>query len=130
MKIKEENMTLAEIIANVEACRGSQFDKDVLTGWINEVEHRAYDQVINRAEGNELTFTPYRYDTDAEKELAVPDVHKDVYETYLYAKISYTNNEIDAYNADASMHAAAWADYAAEYRRLHRPKEEMPPRKW
>ena len=119
-------MTLAEIIANVESNRGSQFDKYVLTGWINEIENKAYNQVINKAEGNDIEFAPYRYDLDAEKTLAIPDVHKDVYETYLYAKIDYTNNEIDAYNADASMHAAAWDDYAAEYRRSHMPKEMKP----
>ena len=121
-------MTLAEIIANVESNRGSQFDKDTLTGWINEIENKAYNQVINKAEGNDIEFVPYKYDLDAEKTLAIPDVHKDVYETYLYAKIDYTNNEIDAYNADANMHAAAWDDYAAEYRRAHMPKEMKPKR--
>lgn len=116
-------MTLAELIAEVEECRGSQFGADKLTGWVNEVENKVVEQIINRAKGNDVTFTPYKYEADVETILMVPDTHKDLYETYIYAKIDYINNEIDAYNADAAMHAAAWDDYAAEYRRGHFPKQ-------
>jgi hypothetical protein len=42
-------MTLSECIAKVQQLRPSEFDKDDLTGWLNEVEFLAYDQVISRA---------------------------------------------------------------------------------
>lgn len=115
-------MTLADIIAEVDENRPNQFDKDKKTGWINEIEHKVYEQVINRSKWQEEAFTPYRYALDAERTLAVPDAHKDVYETYLYAKMDYTNGEIERYNADAAMHSAAWTDYAAEFRRNNYPK--------
>lgn len=115
-------MTLAEIIAHVGDVRPHQYSADTLTGWINEIEARAVRDVINRARGNDEEFTPYKYDLDAERTLKIPDEHQAVYETYLFARIDYTNGEIDRYNADAMMHESAWHEYAAEYRREHKPK--------
>lgn len=43
-------MTLSEVIAKVMQLRPSEFDKDDLTRWLNEVEFLAYDQVISRAD--------------------------------------------------------------------------------
>lgn len=115
-------MTLAELIAEVGELRPHQYGADHLTGWVNEIEARAVRDVINRAAGNNVEFVPYKYDLDAEKELKIPDEHKAVYESYLFARIDYTNGEIERYNADAAMYDAAWHEYAAEYRRENRPK--------
>ena len=116
-------MTLAELIAHVDQIRPNAFDKDQKTGWINEIEHKIYEQVLNKAVGNTTTDpTPYSYDLNAETALLVDDVHKDVYATYILAQMDYANMEIDRYNADAAMHQAAWQTFAAEYRRNHLPK--------
>lgn len=116
-------MTLAELIAYVDQIRPNAFDKDQKTGWINEIEHKIYEQVLNKAVGNTTTDpTPYSYDLNAETALLVEETHRDVYVTYLLAQMDYANMEIDRYNADAAMHQAAWQDYAAEYRRNHLPK--------
>lgn len=115
-------MTLAQLIATVGELRPHQYSTDHLTAWVNEVEARAARDVINRACGNCIEFTPYTYDKDADQVLLIPDDHKGVYESYLFARIDYTNGEIDRYNNDAAMYEAAWHEYAAEYRREHRPK--------
>ena len=116
-------MTLAELIAYVDQIRPNAFDKDMETGWVNEIEHKVYDQVINKAVGNTITDpTPYIYDQNAETVLLADDAHKDVYVTYVLAQMDYANMELDRYNADAAMHQAAWQEYAAEYRRNHLPK--------
>lgn len=116
-------MTLAELIAYVDQIRPNAFDKDQETGWINEIEHKIYEQVLNKAVGNTTTDpTPYSYDLNAETALLVEETHRDVYVTYLLAQMDYANMEIDRYNADAAMHQAAWQDYAAEYRRNHVPR--------
>ena len=116
-------MTLAEMIAAVDKLRPNAFDKDQKTGWINEVEHRAYHQVISRALWHDEAFYgPYEYERDAERELLIEDAHKDVYETYLLARMDHANAEIDRYNMDASMHQAAWDDYARDFRRRNYPK--------
>lgn len=43
-------MTLGELIGKVTLLRPSEYDKDELTQWVNEVEFMAYDQVIGMAE--------------------------------------------------------------------------------
>ena len=43
-------MTLSELIANITSFRPSEYTKDMLTQWVNEVEFMAMDQVISRAE--------------------------------------------------------------------------------
>lgn len=115
-------MTVAGLIAYVDTIRPNAFDKDIMTGWLNEIERIVWEQVINRAEGAEDYPGPYIYDENTEKELLVDDAHKDVYVTYILAQMDYANMEIDRYNVDYTMHQAAWNSYAAEYRRNHRPK--------
>ena len=116
-------MTLAEIIAYVDQIRPNAYDKDMKTGWVNEIEHKVYDQVVNKAVGNTTTDpTPYFYDLNAETVLLVEDPHKDVYVTYLLAQMDYANMELERFNADSAMHQAAWDGYAAEYRRNHLPR--------
>ena len=116
-------MTLADLIAYVDQIRPNAFDKDVETGWVNEIEHKIFDQIINKAVGNTAVDpTPYLYDENGEAELLVDDAHKDVYVTYLLAQMDFANMELDRYSADAAMHQAAWQEYAAEYRRNHLPR--------
>lgn len=120
-------MTLAELIAYVDQIRPNAYDKEVETGWVNEIEHRIYDQIISKAVGAEDFYGPYNYEMDAEKELLAEDAHKDVYVTYLLVQMDYANMELDRFNADNAMHQAAWDDYAAEYRRNHFPKNHEIP---
>lgn len=115
-------MKLAELIAYVDTIRPNAYDKDVMTGWVNEIERQVWEQVISRAEGAEEYPGAYNYDENGEVELLVDDTHKDVYVTYLLAKMDHANMEIDRYNVDSTMHQAAWESYAAEYRRNHLPK--------
>lgn len=123
-------MTLAELIAYVDKIRPNAYDKDVMTGWVNEIEWQVYDQVLSRAMDFTGTYIPYKYDLDAERELFVDDAHKGVYVYYLLAQMDHSNMEIDRYNADTTMHQAAWQDYAANYRRNHIPKGYETPIPW
>lgn len=115
-------MKLAELIAYVDTIRPNAYDKDVMTGWVNEIERQVWEQVISRAEGAEEYPGAYIYDENEETELLVEDAHKDVYVTYILAQMDYANMEIDRYNVDSTMHQAAWDSYASEYRRNHLPK--------
>lgn len=138
-------MTLAELIAYVDKIRPNAYDKDIMTGWLNTIERRVYEEVVKRALPDDITsfeeymnppeipHGPYNYDEDAETTLLVDDPHKDVYVTYILSQMDYANAEIDRYNMDVSMHQAAWDEYAAEYRRNHRPRPleaTVPPCCW
>lgn len=115
-------MTLAELIAKVNHLRPSQYDKYDLTAWVNEIEFRVVDEVINRSLFMNHPYETYNYDEDCDKVLLIPDQFSEVYETYLFAKIDYSNAEIDRYNMDVAMADAAWDSYASWYRRHHYPK--------
>ena len=115
-------MKLADLIARIDATKPNQYDKDLKTQWVNEIEYRAIDQVINMARGNHRRYAPYVYDLDAEKELAIPDMFVDVYVYYLSAKIDMLYSEIDRYNNDVLAYETAWKNYASWYRRNHYPK--------
>ena len=118
-------MTLIEMIAMVDEIRPNQISKQMKTMWLNEIEHRVFDEVLSRARGfcPMFEYKPYEYETDDDTELAVPDYYGDVYRTYVCSKIDVTLGEIDRYNNDAALFDAAWRDYAAWYRRTHMPKE-------
>jgi len=124
-------MTLATLITKIEKLRPSQFDKDELTDWVNEIESQVVDQIFNKAEGDEHVFTPYKYDEDYDRELMLPEQHTDIYLHYLAAKIDYWNSEIERFNNSAAMYQSAWDSYAAEYRRNNMPKQlKRPCHEW
>ena len=118
-------MTTAELIAMVDEVRPNQISKQSKTTWINEIEHRVFDEVVCRGIDvcPAFQYRVFEYDTDDDRELTVPDMYGDVYRAYLYSKIDLTLGEIDRYNNDAALFQAAWQDYASWYRRNHMPKE-------
>ena len=142
-------MTLSELIVNITSFRPSEYSKDQLTQWVNEVEFMAVDQVISRAEPPELPipsepvtvlpgednykpdtqppaeppeFKPYVYDEDAEHELLIPDQFNGCYTTYVFAKIDFYNGEVNRYNMEAAAFESEWQQYAGWYRRTHLPR--------
>lgn len=123
-------MKLAELIARAQSLKPSEYDKDEMTQWVNEVEFKAIDQVINRAKGNFLEYKPYKYELDADRELLIPDQFIGVYLAYISGNIDLHNAETDRYQLDAAQYDAEWNDYAAWYRRTyppkHSPKDKVP----
>ncbi len=115
-------MTLVNLIAEVDETRPNQYDKTIKTRWVNEIEAKVIDEVINRAKGFDVEFQPLDYDIDGERELTIPDQFADVYINYLYSKIDYTQNEIDRYNNDVATFNASYRDFSAWHIRHHYPK--------
>jgi len=111
--------TLAEIVTACGELRPSVFGSNHITGWVNEIEQRVVEEVINRAKGNDVEFVPYNYELDSETELKAPD---GVYTAYVFAKEDYTLGDIARYNNDAAMAEAEFYDFAKRYRREHYPK--------
>lgn len=118
-------MTTAELIAMVDEVRPNQISKQSKVMWLNEIEHRVFDEVVCRGIDAcpDFQYRVFEYDTDDDRELTVPDMYGDVYRAYLYSKIDLTLGEIDRYNNDAALFQAAWQDYASWYRRNHMPRE-------
>jgi len=118
-------MTLAKVISMCDEAKPNQYDISIKTQWINEVENLVIEGIVNRAEGNDMEFTPYDYDTDSDAELVVPDVYSDIYINYVFAKIDFMNAEFGRYNNSAAMYQASYDTYASAYRRSHMPKQAV-----
>ena len=115
-------MRLADIIAKVNTLRPSEYDKEQLTEWINEIEFQVISQVVNMAVGEDTEYRSLDYNLDADVELLIPDAFTSVYTSYLIGKIDYMNGESDRYNMDLTDFDEKWKDFAAWYRRSHMPK--------
>jgi hypothetical protein len=115
-------MKLADVIAKVNNLRPSEYDKEQMTEWINEIEFQVVTQVINMAKDENISFEPLEYNNDADRDLLIPDAFASVYTSYLIGKIDYMNGESDRYAMDLTDYEAKWQDFAAWYRRTHMPK--------
>ncbi len=116
-------MTITEIITQVDRVRPNQYDIPQKVRWLSEVEGTVVDEIFNRAEGNEIEFDKYTYESDAERELMIPDRFSDIYISYLLAKVDFHDMETESYNNDVLMYQAAYEQFAAWYRRKHMPKQ-------
>lgn len=118
-------MTLAEIVAKANELRPSEYTKDDLTQWVNEVERMAVDQVFEKAFGP-IRFEPYHYDLDSEKKLLIPDEYTGCYLTYIFTKADHLNGETNRYNVDAMAFESEWQQFASYFRRHYKPKRRRP----
>ena len=105
-------MKLGRMIALVDNMKPNQYTAEMKTKWLSEVEGTVVDEILNQAAGNQIVFDGYDYNSDAEREMMVPDTHLDIYQYYLFAKIDYQNSELERYNNDTAMYYAALEDYA------------------
>lgn len=118
-------MTLAQLIAEVDQVKPNQFEKEIKTRWVSEIEQTVKERILDRAEESGNTgeaFRAYSYDEDQERELLIPDQYADVYIHYICAKIDYYNREFSGYNNAAALHEAVLDDFAAFWKRTHNPK--------
>lgn len=123
-------MKVSEIIANVDRIRPNQYEKDLKTMWLNEIEGIVVDDVLNMSEGNNIELNPYNYEADGEKELLVPDRFCDLYLNYIIAKIDYHDGETDSYINDVAMYESAFDSFAAWHIRNNIPKQQGVIRGW
>lgn len=113
-------MKVREAISTVDRLKPNAYEDSDKLSWLNEIEQKIYNDIINRKDGEEETFTPYvTSDTQAgsETELKVPEPYSNMYVTYLSSKIDYHNQDFGLYNNSASLFNSLFDEYAAYYRR-------------
>lgn len=116
-------MTLAKILSMCDELKPNQYDPDTKTCWLSEVEGMVIEEILNRAEGNDIEFGSFNYEQDGEAVLLVPGKYSDLYLNYLFAKIDYNNAEYERYNNSVAVFNASFDAYAGHYRRNHMPKQ-------
>jgi hypothetical protein len=90
--------------------------------WINDIETMAVNRVYSKADGNTITFdVPYVKDANNDAELLIGIPYTDIYRHYLSAQIDQVNDEIGSYNNNMILYNSVFSEFAADYRKNHKP---------
>lgn len=117
-------MKLKDMIMQADDLKPNQYNENIKTMWLTEVENIIIDEVLNRrSEVDNIDPVEYVYSNDGDVELLVPNQFSDVYLNYLFAKIDYSNSELERYNNSTMMYNSSLEAYAGYMRRYHVPKQ-------
>lgn len=115
-------MTIIEAINKTDALKSNTYTQDEKIAWLNNLEWRIKQEVIDTHEGGEnVTFTGYDGDTDVTTKLIAEAPHDEVYLRWLQAQIDYYNGEINKYNLSITMFNTAYDGFRNYYNRTHMP---------
>lgn len=115
-------MTVKEIIETAERLKPSQYQREDLLRWLNQLEGRIWLQVIRTHHDSQPTWEPYTQETWERVPLAAGPF-EDLYLNWLYAQIDYHNAEEIRYNNHMVMHEELMDMFKAWYNREHMPVE-------
>lgn len=115
-------MTARELLTTIDQMRPNAFTDGEKLQFLNTIEGRIYTEILNRAEGNDLTFVPFR-EGEEEKELIVKIPYTDIYIYYMAAMIDFYNGDSSRYNDTMVLFNNVWDEYAAYYRENNKPKQ-------
>lgn len=115
-------MKISEVIARVDSLKDNVFGPEQKIEWINELEWRIKNTIVDNYEGREeVLFDGYRAEESMDETLIAPAPWDMVYVRWMEAMIDYYNGESDRYENSRTLFNEAWEDFAAWYHRTHRP---------
>lgn len=117
-------MNIRDVLDQVDTLKPNQFDEAQKIYWLSQLDRRVYLDVIETHEKDEDTpggFAGYAPDVDQDTELLVQEPFSDIYRWYLEAMIDLGNGEQGKYQNSMLLFNTAWADFARDYHRKHRP---------
>lgn len=116
-------MTIIEAINKTDALKSNTYTQDEKVAWLNNLEWRIKQEVIDTHEGGEdVIFTGYDGDINVTTtELIAKAPHDEVYLRWMQAQIDYYNGEINKYNLSITMFNAAYEGFCNYYNRTHMP---------
>ena len=121
-------MTIIEAINRIDDLKPNSYTYLEKIGWLSKLDGTIKKNIIDtHEEGEDITFTGYNEDTDADTELLVKAPYDEIYLYWLESRIDYYNGEMAKYNNSAAMFNNAYAEYANYINRNKMPltKAEM-----
>ena len=115
-------MRVVEVLREVDQTRPNAYTDAEKIAWLNSIEGRVYTDILQKAEGFEGEFIPFKEGEEG-RELAVPVPFTDLYVYYLASKIDFFNGDTARYNDSIVLYNEAWDDYAAYYRENNKPRQ-------
>lgn len=107
-----ERISKEDVISEVDDLYPNTFEYMNKAEWIDEIERRIEQEIINNHENP---------DKRKKGELYAPKPYKDIYVYYLESKIDKNNMEYDRYNNHMTLFNNIYAEFAAYYNRTHMP---------
>lgn len=118
------DMTINELISEVDELKPNQYGDDQKIKWINKLEGTIVKEIIKTHEPDEelgdVEFTEYTETTNMDTELVVKAPYTDLYKFYLFSMIDMHNEEYDRYQNSAQMFNASYQEFANYWNRTHR----------
>lgn len=114
-------MKLDDAITWIDRVMPNSMDPVDKTKFISDVDEKVHTAIYSRAVDYTGEFEPYT-EADNDKELIIPRLYESMYLYYVSAQIDFFNKEIASYNNNMALYSSMWDDFAAYYRRNHRPK--------
>lgn len=117
-------MTIAEIIARVDALKPNKFTEAQKIGWLSDCDSAIFKDIIStheRQEGDPETFSGYAADVDQNTKLLVDAPHELLYRYYLEMQIDQGNMDMARYNNSAALYNQWLANLAGYYNRTRMP---------
>lgn len=119
-------MTIQEALDRVDMLRPNRQPREMKIGWLSNLDGMIHKELILNHEHEEDldTFAGYDRDTGDGTVLIVPDPYaEEVYTWWLAQKVDLQNLEIDKYNNDKTLFAAAYETFSDYWTRTHMPKQ-------
>jgi hypothetical protein len=95
-------MTIKELIDKVQEEKPNTFSDEKLLSFVNEIESDVCDQLFEDF---------YEYTSVDATELRVPEPYSRLYESYVKARIDYTNEELESYQNNQAQHVQDFKDF-------------------
>ena len=120
-------MTLAVLLAQVEALKHNNVVASMKLVWLTELEQRVVIEVLNthalstEEEAERALFTHYDAETVSTTVLLVPDPYSELYRYFLMAQIDESVREMSSYGNNIQQFNRAWMRYDNFYNRTHVP---------
>ena len=117
-------MTIAELIAEVDAYKPNAYTDAEKLRWINEFDGKVYEDVIKQYDALEGE-TPYTYAPYTATSVAplIRDPYQVVYVLLMEWKIDYYNGEYAKYNNSATAFNEKYSEWRNYFNRTHHHKE-------
>ena len=117
------SITIRDIITAADDSRNNNIDSAKKIEWLSQLDEKIYGDIVLRHEDHEdYGDVAFPYNTDKQV-LIAPDRFKEMYETYLMAKIDLQQAENAMYSNDSALHNSAYADFENWYNENHLPVE-------
>ena len=121
-------MTIGEAIRKVDEMQPNSFSRAEKIAWLRQLDMELWREVCMTHEGWEAWAMPdnmpdYDEDTEAGRQLIVPDGYDSIYLHWLQSRIDYALRETAQYNNSNAAFEADRQAYRNWYNRKHMPRQ-------